>query len=131
MARRKMTTDLRTLVTLEAWQNPRFKAKVKRNPKKAVEELAVKYGFQVPANVRLRVASDTNSIYHLVIADNPVGASPSELRRAMGRRGRRLGPGTVNTYTADCGCSDTYTGGCPCGTIFGTPCAACATILLC
>lgn len=72
------TLDLRTLVDLEAWQNPRFRAEVQRDPKAAVTKLAARHGITLPEGIEFRAVSDTEKVYHLVISENPVGASPEE-----------------------------------------------------
>ena len=72
------TLDLRSIVDLEAWQDPRFKAEVQANPKAAVAKLAAKYGFEVPSEIEFRTVSDADNVYHLVVSNNPAGVSPDD-----------------------------------------------------
>lgn len=72
------TLDLRSIVDLEAWQDPRFKAEVQADPKAAVAKLAAKYGFEVPAEIEFRAVTDQDNVYHLVISNNPAGVSPDD-----------------------------------------------------
>jgi hypothetical protein len=70
--------DLRAIVDLEAWQDPRFKDEVQRDPAAAVAKLAKKYGMPVPAGISFRTVSDEDTVYHLVISNNPAGLAPSD-----------------------------------------------------
>ena len=78
MSKTHLPFDLRTLVDLEAWQDPRFRAEVQRDPKAAVTQLAVRYGITLPEGMEFRTVSDTEKVYNLVISENPVGASADE-----------------------------------------------------
>lgn len=70
--------DLRALVDLEAWQDPRFKAEVQSNPNEAIAKLAKKYGVEVPEGMQFRTVTDETNVYHLVISNNPAGVSPDD-----------------------------------------------------
>ena len=98
--------DLRTIVTLRAWQDKAFADKVRQNPKAAVKELANEIGLDIP-DIEFTLVDDTKDVYHLVLAENPVGAAPGGLQPESFSM---TGGGTVNSYTADCGCAGTYTG---------------------
>lgn len=78
MSNTNLPFDLRTLVDLEAWQNPRFRNEVQRDPKAAVTRLAAQYGITLPEGMEFRTVSDTAKVYNLVISENPVGASADE-----------------------------------------------------
>jgi len=125
-----LPADLRTIVALKSWEDPKFAAELKDNPKGAVEGLAKSLGLDV-SDVNFKVVDESSDEYLLVVPDNPMGASPADMRSQNSEVVMLRGGGTVNSYTADCGCGNSYTGGCSCGSIFGTPCLACATVLLC
>lgn len=126
-----LPVDLRTIVTLKSWEDAKFAEDLRKDPKKAVTSLAKSLGLDI-GTVDFNIVEEKKGAYTLVIAENPMGAAPAQMRAAnKGVEMIRAGGGTVNSYTADCGCGSTYTGGCSCGSVFGTPCLACATALLC
>ncbi len=126
----ELPVDLRTLVALKTWEDPKFAEELRSDAKSAVQRLAKEFKLDV-SGVDFKVTDERSGEYVLVIPANPMGASPAELRTERNQLAMLRGGGTVNSYTADCGCGNSYTGGCSCGTVFGTPCAACATVLLC
>ena len=78
MSNATLPFDLRTLVDLEAWQNPRFKDELMRDANAAVAGLATRYGFDISGAMEFRAVADSDSVYHLVVSTNPVGASPAD-----------------------------------------------------
>ncbi|MGD1239268.1 hypothetical protein [Mycobacterium seoulense] len=119
-----VVADLRTLVALEAWANPRIRTKLKDDPSGAVAEIANRHSLDLP-DVNFKVVFDGPDDYTLVIPENPVGKSPAEVRAE--RSGspaelQKISGGGVCTVTAECGCSRTVTGACACLTIAGTAC---------
>lgn len=125
-----LPADLRTIVTLKAWEDAKFADDLRKNPNKAVAALAKSLGLDI-GSVDFNVVEEKKGAYTLVIAENPMGESPARMRSANSGVQMLRGGGTVNSYTADCGCGASYTGGCSCGSVFGTPCLACATVILC
>ncbi len=101
--------DLRTLVVLEAWANPRIRTELQENPRGTVAEIAKKHRVELP-DVNLKVVFEEPGDYTLVIPENPVGKSPAEVRATRssspGVPEKTLNP--VCTYTTPCGCADTY-----------------------
>lgn len=116
-----VTQELRDLIQVVSWTDEQFAEELRTNRGAAVSALIERIGFDV-GDLDLDLVSDFE------IPESPIGASPVEIHALDDTE--KL-PGTVNSYTADCGCSDTTTGGCSCGSVFGTPCLACATVLLC
>ena len=117
--------DLRALVALEAWTNPRIKTQLKENPKAAVAEIAKKHGFNLP-DVNFKVVFEEPGNHTFVIPENPVGISPAEVRALRSQSvGELLKDSKFCSFTAACGCANTLTGLCMCDafvTLAGTVC---------
>ncbi len=120
-----MVIDLRSLVAVRSFVDRDFHDLVKKDPAKAVAQIADEYGFNVPADVTFSVSVDDGKQYNLAIPENPAGELPDEALKALSSH--RAGGGVVPTLTADCLCPDSLTGGCACFTIAGTPCMTCHT----
>lgn len=118
----QVAQELRDLIQVVSWTDEQFAEELRKDRAAAITALIERVGFDV-GDLDLALVSDFE------IPASPMGASPSEVHASDTTT--KPGPGTVNSYTADCGCSDTTTGGCSCGSVFGTPCLACATVLLC
>ena len=115
--------ELRDLIQVVSWIDEQFAEEMRTDRVAAITALVARVGMDIGD-------LDLNLVGDFEIPESPMGASPSEVH-ALDTHEKLPGPGTVNSYTADCGCSDTTTGGCSCGSVFGTPCLACATVLLC
>lgn len=117
--KQKAPADLRTMVTVAAWNDPKFAELVRKRPAAAVAQLAKEYNIKVPKRVKFTTVEAKPNDYHLYLLPNPAG----ELKTSR----LKAGPGGIRTVTADCFCPDTTTGRCSCGTIAGTPCLGCRT----
>lgn len=117
--KQKAPADLRTMVAVAAWSDPKFAALVKKKPAAAVAQLAKEYNIKVPRGVKFKTVKATGKDYHLYLLPNPAG----ELKTAR----LEAGPGGIRSITADCWCGNTTTGRCSCGSIAGTPCLGCRT----
>jgi hypothetical protein len=73
--------DLHALATIEAWQNPRFKAALEQNPRETLAKLAARYGVGDAVAAARRVMEGSGGRF--VVAPNPAGMSPAERRRAL------------------------------------------------
>jgi hypothetical protein len=78
--------DLRALVTIEAWHNPRFEAAFEKDPRKAVEKLAARHGLDPSAAARFLSVEEGQGAPPLGIAPNPVGVAPARLRRVLAQK---------------------------------------------
>jgi len=81
-----MGVELRALVIIEAWHNPRFLAELEKNPRQAVEKLAAREGLDPAAAAGLEIAGENGRLSPLFLPPNPVGASPAEIRRVRARK---------------------------------------------
>ena len=99
----ELPVDLRTIVALKSWEDPKFASDLKKNPKKAVKRLAKTLGLDI-GNAKLKIVDEDAEEYTLVIPENPMGASPAEMRKKNSEVTMLRGGGTINTFTADCGC---------------------------
>jgi len=117
--KQKAPADLRTMIALAAWADPKFADLVRRDPAKAVAELAKEYDVPVPKGVKFKTVVADPKEFQLFLLANPAGK--------MEAASRAVGPGGIPSVTADCWCGDTTTGGCSCGSIAGTPCLGCRT----
>jgi hypothetical protein len=118
----EVTQELVDLIQVAAWMDEKFASDFRGDPIATVTALVKEHGLNI-GDIDLRQLGD------IELEANPIGASPVEVHASVEMI--QVGPGTINSYTADCGCGESFTGGCSCGSIFGTPCAACATMLLC
>ncbi|MBI2716071.1 MAG: hypothetical protein HYX37_16685 [Rhizobiales bacterium] len=115
----KAPADLRTMITVAAWADPKFAELVQRDPAAAVAELAKEYDIKPPRGMKFKTVQADPNEYLFFLPPNPAG----ELKTSR----LEAGPGGIRTVTADCWCGDTTTGRCSCGSIAGTPCLGCRT----
>ena len=65
--------DFRAKVIARAWKDPQFKQKLLKNPKTALKEM----GFEIPANIEVRVLEDKQNSFTFVLP--PASAQTGEL----------------------------------------------------
>jgi hypothetical protein len=60
--------SLKVQIIKKAWAEPVFKKSLLSNPKKAIKEA---FGYEIPANIELKVVEESPSLYYLTLPPNP------------------------------------------------------------
>lgn len=101
--------DLRTRVTIRAWEDPEFRQLVRTNPKAAIESM----GESVPENFIFNIVNDVAGAYNLVLMEPPSGTPSTVTSEDLSERdAARASQGRSCTLTAECFCPRSLTGAC-------------------
>lgn len=82
--------DLLALLTVEAWQNPRFKTQFHRNPRRATEKLLIEHDLPKLPAAALSAVNAKRGMWQWMNAPNPAGVPPSEIRREWAKKQGRV-----------------------------------------
>jgi len=108
-----LPADLVQRVLTESWLDPEFREKLMRDPRAALTDL----GFDAPADVDIKVVTQSNRELTLLAAENPAGPQLTEelvITPQTNWTSRGGGCGTSCTLTSECFCPSTATGHCIC-----------------